>query len=536
VALAALVLLLAVNLPLFLCMPLWPDVSFYDLCARNLLDGGVHYRDIFETNLPGMVWLHTLIRSLLGWSSVALRAVDLVIVVAAAWLLASWRRPGNHPRAVQVGTLVVLLGFYFSTSEACHCQRDVWMLLPALAALYLRRARVARMEGPDGSVARAALGALAEGACWGAAFWIKPHIAVPALAAWGLSAVLVARSAARPVRLLAADVAGTLAGGLLAGGLGVAWLWGTGAWPSFWEVFVEWNPEYFPRGNYLVRSVAPFLKPLPWGLVHLVALPLAVVTLARGLRQPAAGPTPGGGAPRPQALLAAFYLGWWVQAVYFQHPFEYVRAPLLLLGLAVAAGAQWPAWRARRAILAGFLALAAVLHPAAQAPRLGTWLRCLREGSTPQVRDRLALTPWVSWTDLDRVENYLRQQGLGSGDLACFDWKIVTVYGDLGLRPPTRFATNEELFWFHSQRPRILRALAASRPRLVVSDVMACGVPACRAAAVGPDGLPPAFPARLKAYFPWSEPIVFRAGRYAVHRMKGPLKRTWLVASPEAGR
>src|SRR5439155_8954279 len=88
----ALLLLLLAGLPLFLCMPLWADATLYDLCARNILDGGIHYRDIFDTNLPGMVWLHAGIRSLFGWSSEALRAVDFAIVCGVAALLTVWLR------------------------------------------------------------------------------------------------------------------------------------------------------------------------------------------------------------------------------------------------------------------------------------------------------------------------------------------------------------------------------------------------------------------------------------------------------------
>lgn len=38
----------------------------YDVAARNILRGGVHYRDVFDTNLPGIVWLMAAIRSAKG--------------------------------------------------------------------------------------------------------------------------------------------------------------------------------------------------------------------------------------------------------------------------------------------------------------------------------------------------------------------------------------------------------------------------------------------------------------------------------------
>ena len=79
--------LLTAALPLFLCLPLWADATHYDLCARNLLRGGVLYRDLFDMNLPGMVWLHAAVRSLAGWRSETLRTADMLVVTAVAALL-----------------------------------------------------------------------------------------------------------------------------------------------------------------------------------------------------------------------------------------------------------------------------------------------------------------------------------------------------------------------------------------------------------------------------------------------------------------
>lgn len=53
-----LAVLLNIGLPLFLSMPIWCDVTHFDICARHLLRGGVYYRDIFDTNLPKMLWFH----------------------------------------------------------------------------------------------------------------------------------------------------------------------------------------------------------------------------------------------------------------------------------------------------------------------------------------------------------------------------------------------------------------------------------------------------------------------------------------------
>ena len=80
----ALLLLSLISLPIVVCMPLTSDTVLYDLQARNILDGGVMYRDILEPNLPGAVWIHLLVRSIAGWSLEVMRCADLFIVAAAA--------------------------------------------------------------------------------------------------------------------------------------------------------------------------------------------------------------------------------------------------------------------------------------------------------------------------------------------------------------------------------------------------------------------------------------------------------------------
>src|SRR5688572_15684079 len=138
-----LLVVLGINLPAFLRMGLDSDVCMYDLCARGIERGQVHYRDQVETNFPGVVWIHLAVRAVAGWSSEALRIFDVMLVAAAAWLLATWT-PRSAPGA-RLFVAAVLTAFYFSTSEWCHCQRDFWMLAPSLAALHLRMRRTEQM-------------------------------------------------------------------------------------------------------------------------------------------------------------------------------------------------------------------------------------------------------------------------------------------------------------------------------------------------------------------------------------------------------
>src|SRR5437868_3562805 len=87
---------LAGGVPLFLCMPPWNDVTLHDMAVRAMLRGGVHYRDVFDTNLPGIDGAMAAVRATCGWGYEALRAWDLAVIAGAVAVLAGWvRRAGG---------------------------------------------------------------------------------------------------------------------------------------------------------------------------------------------------------------------------------------------------------------------------------------------------------------------------------------------------------------------------------------------------------------------------------------------------------
>src|SRR5262245_66381863 len=86
---------LVAGVPLFVCMPPWNDVTLHDMAARSILRGGVHYRDVFDTNLPGIDWAMAAIRTTCGWSYEALRAWDLAVIGGAVAVLAGFVRRAN---------------------------------------------------------------------------------------------------------------------------------------------------------------------------------------------------------------------------------------------------------------------------------------------------------------------------------------------------------------------------------------------------------------------------------------------------------
>jgi hypothetical protein len=529
---------LVVNLPAFLCMGLDPDVSQWDLCTRTVQRGGVLYRDAVENNLPGMLWLHGLIRLVLGWRSEVLRMVDLLIVIGVIWQLVQWL-PASAGRAERLGLMAALLGFYLSTSEWVHCQRDIWMMLPALIALSLRRRQVPRLSDLQIGF-RGVFGfALAEGCVWAAAFWIKPFVAVPAFLCWLLSVGLVWR-AAGAVRKCLLDGAGLVAGGLVAGGAGCAWLVGSGAWPSFVEIVFVWNRQYVGyslTGDGGCVSLEGLCDRLfPWILIHVAALAEAlaqVYGVATGRsRSPAQGVSSGAGG---QALLAGLYLGWLLQAVFLQHLFDYVQVPPILLGLVLVACR----YVTTREVLIKRLALACLLIfilaglPALGLHRLAVWSKCVGEGSNPALRDDLIVTPkGVRWSDLERVKRFLKDQGIKDGELSCSHMDMVPLYLDLDVRPATRFHfLHSPVRVFRRQRKSIYAELAASRQRFMVCDEAGYGIE--------PSALPAALraapvsgaPAAPGLAYHWRNRIVFRSGRYVVFRLSGAETRRWLEAT-----
>jgi hypothetical protein len=523
-----LLVVLFVNVPPLLCMGLDSDATQWDLCTRTVLHGGVLYRDAFENNLPGMLWLHAAVRSLLGWSTAALRAADLLLVATAVWLLGR-QLPSSAGLAARAALAVVLFLFYFSTSEWCHCQRDTWMLPAALLALTLRQRQARRLTGPATAGRAVTLWGFVEGVLWGSAFWVKPFVAVPGLLCWLLSA----RRA--PWRRLILDGLGCLLGGLTAAAAGVAWLWASGAWPSFVDVVFIWNREYVAArvtsGGWLPFFGFVF-RLFPWVLVHLAAVPLALGQVWQYLRHAARTTA----AP---ALLAAFYLGWLLQALCLQHPFDYVHVPSILLGLTVLA---------RSCVAAGpvpggrlgwaFLAVCVLFgYGPLLRDRLALWPRCVREvtsaeGVSAELHDRLRLLPKVSWTDLRRVRDYLHEQGVGDGEVTCFSMPTTPLYLGLGLRPSTRyFFLQNAVTLFRQRRERIKGELADSRQRFVVCDLLWYAMDVTdedvRAADEG-KGLN--LPARWHTPCPWAERIVFRSGRYVVLELPAGEMSGWLEA------
>ncbi|HVJ86266.1 MAG TPA: hypothetical protein VM452_11520 [Caulifigura sp.] len=539
---AAVAALVIANVPLMLCMPLPADAALYDLQAKTALSGGVLYRDIVEPNLPGIVWCHMAIRSLFGWSEVALKWVDLVVVGAITWLLVrlvARRRTADGfeseaGSAVLAGLAFVIIGFYCSTPEWVHCQRDIWLTLPALLAFTLRTQRSvadAANVGQPTALSPIALQVL-EGTLWGCAFWIKPYVAVPAAFAVALSLLLMRRRGAT-WRRLTADVLCVVAGGALTAAAGSAWLVATGTWQPFLEQMLEWNPVYFANGRSrwtLSQYVSLSRDLAPWCLVHIVALPVAAMIVWRTMRTSwRVRPQPDVANHAPDhisALLAALYLGWMLQAHFLQHPFHYCHTPTVFLAAAVLA-TQWPAPRASRRIanlaFAASIVVAFIQAPCFAPARLAWWSDCITRGAKADVKCALHHRNLPNWVELQPVIEFLRDQNLKDGELTAYNVFLVHLYPEVGVMPSTRYVFLDVLMQvFHDRSDAIQAALADSPQRFVVCSLLENGMSADDIAAAGPgvqETLPPAFPAEHASEFPYCLPLVFRSGQYVVYRV-----------------
>jgi hypothetical protein len=179
----------------------------------------------------------------------------------------------------------------------------------------------------------------------------------------------------------------------------------------------------------------------------------------------------------------------------------------------------------RRFVRATVIAAISVsaLVPLASPSRLAIWDQSFARGDVT-VRDRLARsTPWpngsVSWSDLARVESFLRTERVTDGDVLGFNEAPHVVYLDLDLKPPVRYMQfNLFVSGLVSHRDDVLRDLQAARPRFVVSDLVSIGV--------APDADLPV-PEAWRTRYPWNLPVAFRARRYVVQRAVWPASRFW---------
>ncbi len=519
-SMGALILVLLVGVPLFLRMPLTNDAVLFDLQARLLVEGDVLYRDMLEPNFPGVVWIHSAVRAIGGTSSEALRIYDLLLLsvtLSAAYVLS--QKIGANRAA---GTWIVAgcTLFYLGASEWIHCQRDTWMLAPILVAGYLRL-RSVEQEYPS------KLLAVVEGLIWGCGVWIKPYVLFIGVACWLVG--LVGTTSRK--RYLIASIP-LILGGTLAGAAGIGWLIATGAWPAFIETLRVWNPQYLAAGRAhwtLPRLNATAARMAPWFWLHVLAVPVAVLSIVKLVRKPQAAASERHDSQTVfSAGLGAIYLTSLGHGFGLQHLFDYVHGPLVLLAIVVVG--IWASTLPQRQLVAVgsclFLVLAMRATSLRQIERLKLWPACVTTASSVELQDRLAHFTNPRRADMERVAEFLERRGVGNREVGCLNSDCVWIYQRLRSHPPTRFVyLYENAVFFPDAHKAMLEELAKSGHRYVVSDLVSCGMSRPDAEAVGPagpQGPPPKYP-KLKNSYPWSHPVIFRSGSYLVHEVREPL-------------
>ena len=571
---------LLIGVPLFLRSPPWCDLTLYQLAARNLLHGGVHYRDLFDTNLPGFVWVMTLIYAVFGASTVAVRAIDLAIVFSVVWLIDRLAKRGGATLAGRWWMFAGAAVFYPFTAEASHAQRDVWMALPGLAAVAVRvRAGT--------SPVRTFRSSFLEGMLWGCGVWIKPHMAVMALGVWLLTFRRLAGNHPRPWRAAALDLLGNIAGGLAIALPGIAWLFASGAWDSFRDVFQNWNPQYMrlSETEFDDRLDDELHWFPPWSLGLVVSVPLALASvLDMAPWRSRAGDQAARGWLRRwvpallwekkaasderfvRGVLGWLYLIWAAQAFFLQRAFLYVHIPETLLMLGLWAAHRW-AWTP---LMLLWLAVSGIVwcvaepqvleldrttrehylprHTATRIDRTRLWPVCwrtnLKDAERYDLWDRLRLMPpheaSIGWEELAEVAAFLREQGIPQGEVIAWHDSPHAVYLILDQKPPFRFMhvftaciIGHDDPWPGTGKDQVMRELRqATGAKYVIGDLewtptVLKADDEQRALLLGPPRDPPRdlLPAhRPEALdFPFNQPTVFRTrngtGRYVVHRI-----------------
>ena len=475
------------GVPVFLRLPLWCDVTLYDVAARSLLAGGVHYRDVFDTNPPGFVWCLTLLRATLGTSTIAVRAVDLAVFAGIVLCLNRLAKLGGGSRTSRAWAVAGMLAVYLFSTEYIHAQRDIWLALPALIALLLRMRRIGSPRGYFWP-------AVAEGLLWGAATWIKPQVIPIALFAWLLS---VRRLSSGSWKVAALDLAGNFAAGATLGLLGLGYLVASGTWPHYWIVMTEWNVHYsdlmFKELDGRIDLEWTWFR--PWSALLVPSMLLVVASLIDGriwsaqwLPDGRAGPVgrvlggilfdpaPSDPARFTRAVLAGVFFAWTAVSLLFQREFIYVHVLEVLLMLSLWASHRW----CLPALALGWIAALNLAfriaddspdfqnsarvtcrrigrdfdrfdldyrHPLARRGYSDKWTASFTTPTTGQddarLKDRLKREkPHVAttnWEELGEVADYLRGQNAKDREVVCWNEGVHPLYLLLGLQPGLRF-------------------------------------------------------------------------------------------------
>jgi hypothetical protein len=321
---------------------------------------------------------------------------------------------------------------------------------------------------------------------------------VPALSVFAIDAVRISSW-----NLRAREIGSVILGGLLAAVPGVVWLISTGAWDHFWDMMLEWNPEYLKAGRdrqSWSRLGLLLQRFHPWWTIHLIAVPMAIRAIWEAVRNQF---KPDNDKSAVRNILSICYLSWLVQTFLLQHAMDYVHVPEVILAFCVVAAHPWQLdLQLRRVFVAALLCLVLLAAPIFYGGRLSVWLQCFREGSSPEVRSILAQGNYPDWQHLAQVEQFLASQNVADGDVACLNVHSIHLHQELNVLPATRYwSIICPLTMFPRRYDEIMAGVNSGHQRFIVVEANETN---------HEDQI-------LPGSFPNDYPVVFESGTYRIH-------------------
>lgn len=243
--LALLTVITLLALPV-LTYPLGRDQGEFATIGRGLLEGRVPYRDLWNPKPPAVFYVYAAAMAVLGRSTEALRALDLLLVLGVgAGLFSLGRRFASS--SVGLWAALVFAVFYLTESFWTLTQNDGLVLLPMVWALvFMVKAASPNYQASDGVCSpfpvMAILSAFLAGVLCGMAVWFKYPFALFGLVV--VASFFILRwqktpvAARHAVSLNAAAWLPFLAflfGGLVALAAGAVYLLALGAWAGLLE-------------------------------------------------------------------------------------------------------------------------------------------------------------------------------------------------------------------------------------------------------------------------------------------------------------
>jgi hypothetical protein len=196
----------------------------------------VPYKDVFETSMVGTFLFHLGIGKLFGYSDLAFRIVDVGYL--SSLLTISWFIMKPFGKVVALTGPLLFGLYYLELGPSMSLQRDCVGILPIALSLLIARKNI--------GLNRLNYAATAIGALFALSASIKPHLAI------GLPAVLIymlvnvrtgnGKKQRASFRYSLKFILSAALGFILSLSIPLVWLWQTGGFPYFWEIFSSYIP------------------------------------------------------------------------------------------------------------------------------------------------------------------------------------------------------------------------------------------------------------------------------------------------------